>query len=102
MAVLGSKPVTTSLSSLSLQVPESPLTDSNRRPPPYHGGALPTELRGRSAPSLASPEGGSADGDRESAARHDVLHAAVLLLLRDDEIRAVRSLLRVRVRHRRR
>jgi hypothetical protein len=27
----------------------SPLTDSNRRPPPYHGGALPTELRGRSA-----------------------------------------------------
>ena len=25
----------------------SPLTDSNRRPPPYHGGALPTELRGR-------------------------------------------------------
>ncbi len=27
----------------------SPLTDSNRRPPPYHGGALPTELRGRGA-----------------------------------------------------
>ena len=27
---------------------QSPLTDSNRRPPPYHGGALPTELRGRS------------------------------------------------------
>jgi hypothetical protein len=27
----------------------SPLTDSNRRPPPYHGGALPTELRGRRA-----------------------------------------------------
>src|SRR5919198_4222862 len=26
---------------------QSPLTDSNRRPPPYHGGALPTELRGR-------------------------------------------------------
>src|SRR5439155_16638524 len=25
----------------------SPLTDSNRRPPPYHGGALPTELRGQ-------------------------------------------------------
>ena len=25
----------------------SPLADSNRRPPPYHGGALPTELRGR-------------------------------------------------------
>src|SRR5919201_76248 len=28
-------------------LPRSPLTDSNRRPPPYHGGALPTELRGR-------------------------------------------------------
>ena len=28
---------------------KSPLTDSNRRPPPYHGGALPTELRGRCA-----------------------------------------------------
>src|SRR4051794_27968826 len=26
---------------------KSPLTDSNRRPPPYHGGALPTELRGQ-------------------------------------------------------
>ena len=33
---------------------QSPLTDSNRRPPPYHGGALPTELRGRSA-SVALP-----------------------------------------------
>ena len=30
----------------SLENLESPLTDSNRRPPPYHGGALPTELRG--------------------------------------------------------
>jgi Polyphosphate kinase 2 (PPK2) len=26
---------------------ESPLTDSNRRPLPYHGSALPAELRGR-------------------------------------------------------
>ena len=25
----------------------SPLTESNRRPSPYHGDALPTELRGR-------------------------------------------------------
>src|SRR5207248_1439983 len=25
----------------------SPLTDSNRRPPPYHGAALPTEVRGQ-------------------------------------------------------
>jgi hypothetical protein len=28
---------------------ESPLPDSNRRPLPYHGSALPTELRGRRA-----------------------------------------------------
>src|SRR5579875_2783385 len=27
--------------------PWSPLTESNRRPSPYHGDALPTELRGR-------------------------------------------------------
>jgi len=26
---------------------QSPLTDSNRRPLPYHGSALPAELRGR-------------------------------------------------------
>ena len=25
----------------------SPRPDSNRRPPPYHGGALPTELHGQ-------------------------------------------------------
>ncbi len=37
----------------------SPLTDSNRRPPPYHGGALPTELRGRS-PECSPTSGGSA------------------------------------------
>src|SRR5712691_5048464 len=30
----------------------SPLADSNRGPPPYHGGALPAELRGQAA-SLA-------------------------------------------------
>jgi hypothetical protein len=28
---------------------QSPLTESNRRPSPYHGDALPTELRGRVA-----------------------------------------------------
>src|SRR4051794_15744464 len=27
----------------------SPLTESNRRPSPYHGDALPTELRGHAA-----------------------------------------------------
>src|SRR5271169_4200304 len=33
---------------------ESPLTESNRRPSPYHGDALPTELRGQvlSCPTL--------------------------------------------------
>ena len=35
----------------SLQIPESPLSDSNRRPLPYHGSALPAELRGRSGPA---------------------------------------------------
>src|SRR3954470_18929276 len=33
---------------------QSPLTESNRRPSPYHGDALPTELRGR-APVLLAP-----------------------------------------------
>ena len=31
---------------------ESPLTESNRRPSPYHGDALPTELRGPGGPGL--------------------------------------------------
>ena len=34
-------------------VPASPLADSNRRPLPYHGSALPTELRGQGPESLA-------------------------------------------------
>ena len=37
-------------------VDRSPLPDSNRRPPPYHGGALPTELRGRSSEDSRLPE----------------------------------------------
>src|SRR5581483_1086273 len=40
---------------------KSPLTDSNRRPPPYHGGALPTERRGRA--------GGLEPGQRAAPAR---------------------------------
>ena len=36
---------------------KSPLTDSNRRPPPYHGGALPTELRGHFLVRLAARRG---------------------------------------------
>ena len=31
----------------SCSVVGSPLTESNRRPSPYHGDALPSELRGR-------------------------------------------------------
>src|SRR5215218_8442636 len=49
----------------------SPLTDSNRRPPPYHGGALPTELRGRGtecSPGSAEPvTGGREDSKLRSA-----------------------------------
>ena len=49
------------------RVERSPLTESNRRPSPYHGDALPTELRGRRGPSrdlhdLRRP--GVADGRR--------------------------------------
>src|SRR5712691_1477606 len=43
----------------------SPLTDSNRRPPPYHGGALPTELRGQCGHSRRSP------GDGEKINRNE-------------------------------
>src|SRR5690349_6707021 len=35
-------------------VRSSPLTESNRRPSPYHGDALPTELRGRARRLVAS------------------------------------------------
>src|SRR5256714_11285470 len=33
----------------------SPLTESNRRPSPYHGDALPTELRGRAPAGYRGP-----------------------------------------------
>src|SRR2546430_494784 len=46
-----SSPVTTAETAPEQEETRSPLTDSNRRPPPYHGGALPTELRGRGADS---------------------------------------------------
>src|SRR4051794_16854916 len=36
----------------------SPFTESNRRPSPYHGDALPTELKGRARePSETVPDG---------------------------------------------
>src|ERR1700709_1570811 len=31
---------------------QSPFTESNRRPSPYHGDALPTELKGRKTASV--------------------------------------------------
>jgi hypothetical protein len=37
----------------------SPLTDSNRRPLPYHGSALPTELRGRWCQPIDSGDTGA-------------------------------------------
>jgi hypothetical protein len=36
-----------SVNQMSMPLTRSPLTESNRRPSPYHGDALPTELRGR-------------------------------------------------------
>src|SRR5689334_4679813 len=36
---------------------QSPLTESNRRPSPYHGDALPTELRGREPDEDSGPRG---------------------------------------------
>jgi hypothetical protein len=45
----------------------SPLTESNRRPSPYHGDALPTELRGRGCWTC-----------RYAAARHDLAQTALV------------------------
>ena len=64
---------------------QSPLTDSNRRPPPYHGGALPTELRGQSRQfTCFSPRLGRATIEQAKGilmARHttDAEHAFELL-----------------------
>src|SRR3954447_26017462 len=44
---------------------ESPVSDSNRRPPPYHGGALPTELTGL----VKRPYNGGQWGEQDSNLR---------------------------------
>ena len=44
----------------------SPLTESNRRPSPYHGDALPTELRGRPAARAVRIDPGAASPRLES------------------------------------
>ena len=72
----------------------SPLTDSNRRPPPYHGGALPTELRGRrrgvypvsrfGPRSLLSSASGRA---RSRNDRRAPLHPRLEVVVRDGGIR---------------
>ena len=49
--------------------PESPLPDSNRKPLPYHGSALPTELRGRSSPQHPQPAPVASRHGRGDAAR---------------------------------
>src|SRR5215212_9310848 len=47
---------------------QSPLTESNRRPSPYHGDALPTELRGREPDEdTCSPGAGGTALDRPAA-----------------------------------
>ena len=53
----------------TMRSPRSPLTDSNRRPPPYHGGALPTELRGRRASVAPSCRSGCVPCGARSAGR---------------------------------
>src|SRR5256714_10912165 len=56
----------------------SPLTDSNRRPPPYHGGALPTELRGQALDSSlgsAEPFQGRSDRNRREMERVNIFSA---------------------------
>jgi hypothetical protein len=69
---------------LSVRVPQlqdfsrSPLTDSNRRPPPYHGGALPTELRGRNRQSSRVEGDPSSARATLSARRHGAKLSACL------------------------
>ena len=47
---------------------QSPLTESNRRPSPYHGDALPTELRGREPDEDTRPRGARGQLDRRALA----------------------------------
>src|SRR4051794_32512288 len=43
-------------SSVQMPATSSPFTESNRRPSPYHGDALPTELKGRSPKVSLQPD----------------------------------------------
>ncbi|CAI7975643.1 hypothetical protein FRAHR75_10076 [Frankia sp. Hr75.2] len=51
---------TTNCRSRSCPIPDrlSPFTESNRRPSPYHGDALPTELKGRARAGLTLHDSG--------------------------------------------
>src|ERR1700745_1820992 len=54
----------------------SPLTESNRRPSPYHGDALPTELRGRSRRICRPARPGATGHDRLGEhTRHEIAAA---------------------------
>ena len=63
----------------------SPFTESNRRPSPYHGDALPTELRGRGRrPTALSqvPTEPITDVDADDVMR--LIFAATAGIYRDD------------------
>ena len=49
----------------------SPLTESNRRPSPYHGDALPTELRGRKRSLMTADSAPPARHPRQQVSLHD-------------------------------
>src|SRR5204863_4862301 len=55
----------------------SPESDSNRRPPPYHGGALPTELSGRDDEFTTRGRGSLAVHDRREP--HELIRAELQL-----------------------
>ena len=71
---------------------ESPLSDSNRRPLPYHGSALPAELRGRGRQGTASGPAGT------TAIRHRRIAGARASCPRSGRRSASRSRPRTRAR----
>jgi hypothetical protein len=64
--------------SLERCTPKSPLPDSNRRPLPYHGSALPTELRGRAPPKTRQARGSLARDQVLPRSASDVFAEAFL------------------------
>src|ERR1700710_361106 len=64
---MNSRPDDPSQDQVRVPPTSSPFTESNRRPSPYHGDALPTELKGRSRRSAYSLWPAPADDVRRSA-----------------------------------